>query len=120
MAVQITQVAGAFFEARVTGTFAQTDQGALQDQTRALIAAGHRPRALIILDGFTGWERGAKWGDLSFMMGPGEQILRIAIVGDEKWRDDVQLFVAKGLRPTAIEFFPPGRLEAARSWAAGA
>jgi hypothetical protein len=39
----------------------------------------------------------------------------MAIVGDEKWRDDAFAFTAKGFRPTAIEFFP-SHLTEARSW----
>jgi len=42
----------------------------------------------------------------------------MAIVGNEKWRDDVLIFTAKGLRPTAIEFFPLSRLDEARTWLA--
>lgn len=51
-----------------------------------------------------------------FMMGEGDQIEKIAIVGDEQWRDDAYAFTATGLRPTLIEFFAPSRLDAARAW----
>jgi hypothetical protein len=40
----------------------------------------------------------------------------MAIVGDEKWRDDALAFTAKGFRPTAIEFFPASRLNEAHTW----
>jgi len=40
----------------------------------------------------------------------------MAIVGDEKWRDDALAFTAKGFRPTAIEFFPVSRMNEARIW----
>jgi hypothetical protein len=119
MTVQLGQSSGAFIEARVSGTFTQADQNVLQDRTAALVAAGQKPRVLIVLGQFTGWEKGARWGDVTFMMGPGEHIVRMAIVGEERWRDDVLLFVAKGLRPTAIEFFPPSQIAAARAWATG-
>jgi hypothetical protein len=73
-------------------------------------------RALAILDGFQGWERHEDWGDVSFMMEQGQHIEKMAIVGDEKWRDDALAFTAKGFRPTAIEFFPPSHLNEARIW----
>jgi SpoIIAA-like len=50
------------------------------------------------------------------MMEQGQQIEKMAIVGDEKWRDDALAFTAKGFRPTAIEFFPSSRLNEAHTW----
>jgi hypothetical protein len=50
------------------------------------------------------------------MIGQGQHIEKMAIVGDEKWRDDALAFTAKGFRPTAIEFFGALRLNEARAW----
>jgi len=50
------------------------------------------------------------------MMEEGRDIEKMAIVGDEKWKDDVIAFTAKGFRPTAIEFFAASRVTAARVW----
>ena len=73
-------------------------------------------RALIILEAFERWERRGDWGDVSFMTEQGQHIDKMAIVGDEKWHDDVLAFTAKGFRPTAIEFFALSRLDEARTW----
>ena len=80
------------------------------------IAREGKIRALMIAEGFEGWERKADWGDVSFMMEQGQHIEKMAIVGDEKWRDDALAFTAKGFRPTAIEFFPASRTNEARIW----
>ena len=80
------------------------------------IAREGKVRALIIAEAFEGWERHDGWGDVSFITGQGQHIEKMAIVGDEKWRDDALAFTAKGFRPTAIEFFPASRLTEARSW----
>jgi SpoIIAA-like len=77
------------------------------------VAREGKIRALIIAEGFEGWERHGDWGDVSFMMAEGQHIEKMAFVGDENWRDDAFAFTAKGFRPTAIEFFPASRL----SWA---
>jgi SpoIIAA-like len=66
--------------------------------------------ALVILEGFEGWERHEDWGDVSFMMDEAQHIEKMAIVGDEKWRDHALAFTAKGFRPTVIEFFAASRL----------
>jgi hypothetical protein len=80
------------------------------------IAREGKVRALAILEGFEGWERHEEWDDVSFMMEQGQHIEKMAIVGDEKWRDDALAFTAKGFRPTAIEFFLESRLAEARKW----
>jgi len=80
------------------------------------IAREGKIRALMIAEGFEGWERKADWGDVSFMMEQGQHIEKMAIVGDEKWRDDALAFTAKGFRPAAIEFFPASRINEARIW----
>jgi hypothetical protein len=53
---------------------------------------------------------------VSFMTEQGQHIEKMAIVGDEKWQDDVFAFTAKGFRATVIEFFTPSRLNEARTW----
>ena len=45
-----------------------------------------------------------------------KNISRIAVVGDEKWRDLMYAFLAKGFRQTLVEYFLPGDLEKARGW----
>jgi hypothetical protein len=55
------------------------------------IAREGKVRVLTILDDFEGWERHEDWGDVSFMMQEGQQIEKMAIVGDEKWKDDCLL-----------------------------
>ena len=54
--------------------------------------------------------------DLDFQASHGNDIARIAIVGDERWRDDALLYVGKGFRRTGITFFTPDALEAAKAW----
>jgi SpoIIAA-like len=45
-----------------------------------------------------------------------EQIARIAVVGEERWRDLVYAFLAKGFRVAEVEYFLPGELDKARAW----
>jgi len=53
---------------------------------------------------------------MSFLSEHGDDISRMAIVGEERWRDDALMFVAKGLRATGIEYFTPADLDRARAW----
>jgi hypothetical protein len=76
-------------------------------------------RMLILLEDFAGWERGVDWGDVSFAFDHDQDVERIAIVGDERWKEEAFVFTAAPFRTTQIEFFPRPRLEAARAWLKG-
>jgi hypothetical protein len=59
----------------------------------------------VIAEGFRGWEKGADWGDLSFLLELGDQIEKIAIVGDPRREDELKVFAAAGFRKASVEFF---------------
>jgi hypothetical protein len=76
-------------------------------------------RMLILLEEFAGWERGVDWGDVSFAFDHDQDVERMAIVGDERWKDEAFIFTAAPFRTAQIEFFPRSRLDAARAWLKG-
>jgi hypothetical protein len=116
MPAQILNATGKLVQISIQGMLRKADYDRMIAISREAIAREGRIRVLVTLDGFAGWERHEGWGDVSFMMDDGEQIEKIAIVGDENWRDDAFVFTAAGLRPTAIEFFPPSGLADAQKW----
>lgn len=74
-------------------------------------------RVLIELeDGFDGWSREPGWEDSFFLTEDGSRISKVAVVGDEKWKDQVFMFMGKQMRKTAIEFFPQYQLAKAKAW----
>ena len=73
---------------------------------------------LAFLSDFQSWEAGGAWDDVSFVRDHGRNIEKIAIVGDEYWRDLVYAFTGRGFRPTAIEYFVPSEEARARAWLA--
>jgi len=116
MPVEIIDAAGKILQIRIRGMLKKADYDRIIQIAKEAIAREGKIRALAILEGFEGWERHEEWGDVSFMIGQGQHIEKMAIVGDEKWRDDALAFTAKGFRPTAIEFFGALRLNEARAW----
>jgi hypothetical protein len=118
MPVEIINSSGKLLELKIRGMLKKTDHERLIQIAKEAIAREGKVRALAILERFEGWERREDWGDVSFMMQEGQQIEKMAIVGDEKWKDDAFAFTAKGFRATAIEFFPVSRLNEARTWLA--
>jgi len=116
MAFSLIESSDDFLHVRVSGVMTLADQAALQNAARVLIDRGLKPRVLAVLAGFGGWAKGQDWGDVTFLSEHGDDIARMAIVGEERWRDDALMFVAKGLRATAIEYFKPADIEGAKLW----
>ena len=63
-----------------------------------------------------GWKREPDWGDVTFMTEHDQEITKIAVVGEEQWRDLVFAFLAKGFRQAEVEYFLPVDLAKARAW----
>ena len=116
MAVEIIERAGKLLQLKVSRMFTKADYDRIIEIAKEAIEREGKVNGLIILEAFEGWERREDWGDVSFMMGQGRQIEKMAIVGDEKWQDDALAFTAKGFRATAIEYFAASRLSEARTW----
>lgn len=106
----------AFLHIQISGVMTLTDLAALQNEARVLITRGLKPRALIELADFGGWGKGPGWDDIVFFAEHGDDIARMAIVGEERWRDQALMFTAKGLRATEIEYFTPDDFDRARQW----
>jgi hypothetical protein len=90
------------------------EQSALARQ----IDSGSKPRLLVILENFEGWERGADWNDLGFLISHGGKIYKIAVVAEPRWETLALAFAGAGVRRAPVKFFPPNELEQARSWLA--
>ena len=116
MPVEIIDASGKLLQIKIRGMLKKADYDRIIQIAKEAIEREGKVHALVILEAFEGWERGGDWGDVSFMMEQGQHIEKMAIVGDEKWKDDAFAFTAKGFRPTAIEFFAPSRLKEARAW----
>lgn len=119
MAAQLMGVQDGGITVRVSGRLTQRELAAVQADMAGLLRAGGRIRILVLAENFSGWEQGGQWSDFSFQDAHDAQIERMAIVADEQWRDLALLFTSQGLRPFPIEFFPTGRLAAARTWLQG-
>lgn len=116
MAYEIIRTDGPVVHIRIKGMMQLADHQAMQAVAKKLIAQGLKPRVLVSAVDFQGWEKGVDWGDVSFLSDYGDDIVKMAIVGDEKWKDEVFMFVAKGLRKTAVEYFPSSALTQAEAW----
>jgi hypothetical protein len=104
---------------RISGVLKRSEFGAEQSTIARKIDTGLRPRLLVILESFEGWERGADWGnDLDFLLSHSGKISKIAIVSEPRWEALALAFAGAGVRRAPVKFFPPNELEQARRWLA--
>ena len=104
---------------RISGILKRSEFGAEQNALARKIDIGSKPRLLVILENFEGWERRADWGnDLDFLFLHGGKISKIAIVAEPRWETLALAFAGAGARRAPVKFFPPNELEQARSWLA--
>ena len=116
MACEIIKKDGDILHARISGNMTLNDQQEIQTASGNLIMEYGTTRLLLTLQDFQGWEKGSTWGDIGFMIGQGEFIAKMAIVGDKRWEEDALVFVGKGLRATQIEFFSAASAKDAETW----
>ncbi|MCZ6564718.1 MAG: STAS/SEC14 domain-containing protein [Gammaproteobacteria bacterium] len=94
---------------RVSGVLKKNEFEGAQCKIEEVIKKTGHMQILIITENFEGWEHSGDWGDWSFAERNDSYIDKIAVVGDEKWRDSVFAFTGKGFRPVAIEYFDAGQ-----------
>jgi len=116
MAFTIIDASGPIISATISGELGKSEVTQMQAAAVDAMPRFGKISALFILDNFRGWKREPDWGDVTFMTEHDNDIVKIAVVGDEEWRDLVYAFLAKGFRQAEVEYFLPGDLAKARAW----
>lgn len=116
MAFTIIDASGPIVSAKISGELSKTEVSQMQAAALDAIRRCGKISALFLLEDFRGWKREGDWGDISFLIEHDKDIAKIAVVGDEKWRDLAYAFLAKGFRHAAVEYFLTGDLAKARAW----
>jgi hypothetical protein len=116
MSFTILDATGPIISVKISGELDRSEVSQIQAVALKAIQRWGKISALFALDDFLGWKREGNWGDISFMTQHDQEIVKIAVVGDEQWRDLVCAFLAKGFRTAAVEYFVPSDLPKARAW----
>ena len=116
MPASIQHESGNLFRVRISGVLRQAEMKDVQTAAAQEIARLGTIKVLFVLEQFEGWERDADWGDLAFYAAHDKDIEKIAIVGEEKWRDHGLAFAGAGIRKAAVQFFTPAESAQARAW----
>ncbi len=118
MPLQIQYQPDDIYVLRISGILKRSEFAAQQGALARQIDTGSKPCLLVILENFEGWERGADWNDLDFLISHGGKIHKIAIIAEPRWETLALAFAGAGVRRAPVKFFPPNELEQARSWLA--
>ena len=116
MPASIRHESGNLFRVRISGVLRQAELKDVQAVAAREIGRLGTIKLLFVLEQFEGWERDADWGDLAFYAAHDKDIEKIAIVGEEKWRDHGLAFAGAGIRRAPVKFYPPAESERARAW----
>ena len=100
----------------ISRSLGRSEFAACAAQLAAAIRQQGAVKLLCVLHAFEGWESHEGWSDMGFYTKNGDAIARIAIVGNERWRDESLMFAAAGLRRAPVEYFPESGLAQARAW----
>jgi hypothetical protein len=103
-------------ELHIRGVLKRDELSGFESEIASRIDAGELPRVLVLLDNFSGWQKGEDWNNFDFMFSYGDKIAKIAIVGADAKEAEVKAFTGAGLRPTPVKFFTTEEIEAARDW----
>jgi hypothetical protein len=116
MPVDILESANRLLTIKLTGQLKKRHLDAMQVAAIDAMRRWGKIKVLILTENFTGWEPGADWGDVGFIEGPGRSVEKLAIVGDEKWKELAYAFTARSYRSTAIEYFSASERDRATAW----
>lgn len=116
MPVTVESEGDGVYRVEASGTLLKSEMDELQAAAAQVIAHVGKVRVLFVLERFKGWERGADWGDMRFFETVGQKIERIAVVGEEKWRDPARMFLLADMRDAPVRFFLSGEIDQARGW----
>lgn len=103
---------------RVGGELKKSELDAAQSEFVEKAAGAGAVKLLVLLENFTGWERGEQWGDTDFFFSHRDDFEKIAVVGDPRWEAQVLAFTGAGLRKGPVKLFPEGAESEARAWLA--
>ena len=104
---------------RVGGELKKSELDAVQSEFVEKIAGEGTVKLLVLLENFTGWERGEQWGDTDFFFSHRNDFEKITVIDNPRCEAQVLAFTGAGLRKGPVKFFPETGESEARAWLAG-
>jgi len=106
------------YRLEISGRLTAAEFAVLERSAASEIEKSGKIRLLVVLTGFEGWGPDGNWRDLGFYVRHADNIERIAIVGDERWRSEALMFSGADLRQAPVSFFQTTEGGRAEAWLA--
>ena len=119
MSVTFTKESEDLSVIRIKGVLTFDDQKEIEMKGRADIDRNQKVKVLVLAEEFSGWGKEGDWGDLTYMYEYDPYIEKIAVVAEDKWKDQILMFIGAGRRQASVEFFFPDKEQDARNWLQG-
>ena len=116
MSVTISKESENLFVVTIKGVFTYDDLKEIEKHSGESTYVDLKAKILVLAEEFSGWGKEGDWGDLTFMYEHDAQIEKIAVVVEDKWKNQILMFLGAGRRQAAVEFFPTGEVQAACNW----
>jgi len=116
MSIIFTKESENCFVICIKGVLTFDDLKEAEKSGREGIDRSQKVNLLVLAEQFSGWGKDGDWGDLTFMNEYDSNVERIAVVADEKWRDQLLMFLGDGRRQASVMFFFPDEEKDARDW----
>jgi hypothetical protein len=116
MGVTIRREESGLMVLRISGLLRKSEMDAALAAEARKWGPATRIKVLVLAEDFEGFERGADWGDISFLIKHDHQIDKIAIVADPKWETETLTFAGAGFRQGQVKFFSLKLVAQARAW----
>jgi len=101
----------------VSGALRKEEMDAAQAVLLKAMGPHGKARVLVMVaDDFAGWVGGDVWSDMTFFVEHGDQIVKIAIVGNPEWESRMLMFAGAGFRRAPVKYFTKDRLAEAQAW----
>jgi len=116
MPLEVMELIRGVVSVKIIGELKKSDL----DQMRAAILQGikqwSRIRLHVIVENFTGCEASADGNDVQVLEEHGRNIEKVAILGEEQWRNGVCALIGKAFQLTPIEYYSPFDRARAIAW----
>ena len=116
MSMTFTKESDDLFVINIQGVLTFEDLKDVEKRARAEIDRSQKTKLLVLADQFSGWGKEGDWGDLTFMHEYDPYIEKIAVVANEKWKDEILMYLGAGRRQAQVKFFFDDEAEDARDW----
>ncbi len=116
MSVSFAKESEDLFVVSIEGVLTFDELKEIENKFTAAIDRSRKIKVLLLAENFSGWAKEGDWGNLEFMLKNDPYIQKIAVVANEEKKDDLLIFLGKGMRQASVESFPAGEKQKALDW----